>query len=349
METKSFETLKEWRSYRKKLLRTLHRLLGLDKFGPRGRVRPKIEPYVSRLERWQEEIIEKHHTDIHLHKPSPKDKFTTKRYTYPGVDGKPVSAVVRIPKNIKGKVPGIVTPHGHLQGLQIGKEGTDSIAAPLAEAGFVTFSPDAMPSGERRMEELDRFEDAGGGMRFWGERLLVTEYLPKGQTILGAQMWDLMRAIDILQGIPQVDRNKIGSIGGSQGGIHSLWIGALDERVKAVFCGSGAYLYESWAKGFRAEALFTAVPGVLKHTDIHEVAALIAPRSFISYTGEKDPAFTPKDIIAIERFARKIYALYGAEKNFGKIIHEGDHCDEFKYPDWDKYVRWFKEAFLKRY
>jgi dienelactone hydrolase len=231
----------------------------------------------------------------------------------------------------------------------VGKEGTDHIAVPLAEAGFVTFSPDAIPSGERRMEELDRMENAHNGSAFWGERLLMTEYLPKGLTILGAQMWDLMRAIDILQSIPQVDRNNIGSIGGSQGGIHSLWIGALDERVKAVFCGSGAYLYRTWEKVFKAEAFFLVVPGILKHTDIHELVALTAPRSFIAYSGEKDPAFTPQEITDIERFAEEVYALYGAEKNLSKVIHKGEHCDEFKYPDWDKYIAWFREAFSRKY
>lgn len=341
--------MQEWHAYRKELLKTLWWLLGIDKFGPRKKSKPKIEPYVSRLERWQEKIIEDYHVDIHLHKPSPKDKFISERYTYPGVDGNPVSAIVRIPKNLKGKAPAILTPHGHLRGLQVGKEGTDHIAVPLTEAGFITFAPDAMPSGERRQEELDRVEEARNGMAFWGERFLLTEYFPQGKTILAAQMWDLMRAIDILQSIPEVDKNKIGTIGGSQGGIHSLWIAALDERVKASFCGSGAALYKSWMKGFNAQAVFTVVPGIINYTDMHEVTSLIAPRSFIAYSGEKDPSFTPKDITEIEEFAKKIYALYGAEENFSKAVHKGEHCDEFKYPDWDKYVKWFKDAFSKKY
>jgi len=349
MKMKIFKTLKEWQARRKEILKTLRRLLGIDAFGPRKKVQPKIEPYKSRLEKWQEEIIEKNHIDIHLHRPSARDKFISRRYTYPGADGKEASAIVRFPKNLKGRVPAILTPHGHLRGLQIGKEGTDHIAVPLAEAGFITFSPDAIPSGERRMEELDRIENAQNGMAFWGERLLVSEYFPQGKTILGAQMWDLMRAIDILQSISEVDKNKIGAIGGSQGGIHSLWIAALDNRVKASFCGSGAYLYRTLAGDFNAQALFTAIPGILKHTDMEEVTSLIAPRSFVAYIGKKDPTFTPADIIQIECFAKKIYRLYGAEKNFSKVIHDGEHCDEFAYPDWDKYIKWFREAFSKKY
>lgn len=261
--------------------------------------------------------------------PSDKDTFITKRVVYDGMDGKDIPATLRIPKNINMPLPAVLCLHGHCPGLWFGKETTDFFAIPLTEQGYITLAPDALPSGERRFKELDPIELQYDGNAFWGERILCSEYWPHGKTLLGVQLWELMRAVDYLQTRPEVDSQRIGCMGESMGGIHTWWLSALDERIKVAVSAASLISYRVMAERRIVHALFFLVPGILKVCDTPDIISLIAPRCLLTLAGEHDPDFPIDDGKDIHKRVKEIYSSYGAEERIEQHITKGGHNSVF--------------------
>ena len=62
-------------------------------------------------------------------------------------------------------------------------------------------------------------------------------------------IWDHMRAVDVLQSMPEVDGSRIGVMGNSLGGHNSLFVAVFDPRIKAIVCSSG---FDSFLKQYCA-------------------------------------------------------------------------------------------------
>ncbi|MBM4025954.1 MAG: hypothetical protein FJ280_11205, partial [Planctomycetes bacterium] len=52
--------------------------------------------------------------------------------------------------------------------------------------------------------------------------------------LMGERLWDLMRCVDYLASLPEVDQTRIGGAGLSLGGEMTMWLGAMDERIAAT-------------------------------------------------------------------------------------------------------------------
>src|SRR5207237_10887512 len=55
-----------------------------------------------------------------------------------------------------------------------------------------------------------------------------------GANPLTQNIWDMQRSLDVLAQHPLVDPQRIGAVGLSYGGTATLFLAALDERVKAA-------------------------------------------------------------------------------------------------------------------
>ena len=58
--------------------------------------------------------------------------------------------------------------------------------------------------------------------------------LPLGLTVAGMWVWDLMQLIDYIGMRPDTHQRKIVSLGFFGGGLQTLYLAALDERVAAA-------------------------------------------------------------------------------------------------------------------
>src|SRR5439155_1124399 len=52
-------------------------------------------------------------------------------------------------------------------------------------------------------------------------------------------IWNNMRAVDLLQSLPEVDGERIGCIGHSLGGHNTMFTGVFDTRIKAMVSNCG--------------------------------------------------------------------------------------------------------------
>ena len=151
--------------------------------------------------------------------------------------------------------------------------------------------PDWLPFGERKappewVGRRDRCNVVGMG---WS-------YL--GYTMLGQNIWDGMRALDILAARPEVDPERLGVIGLSYGGTMALHLAINDPRLKAAVVSGYLSTVRGDAITMRGRGNFCLgqhVPGLLRYGDIPEMAGLIAPKPLLIESGQKDLCFIIED------------------------------------------------------
>ncbi|MGE0376878.1 MAG: alpha/beta hydrolase family protein [Planctomycetaceae bacterium] len=98
-------------------------------------------------------------------------------------------------------------------------------------------------------------------------------------------LYDAMRAIDVLESLPQVDSQRIGCVGHSLGGKEALYLAAFDERIRAAVAsepGMG-FSFTNWDAPWYLGQGIQAEDFPLNH---HQLVALIAPRPFLLLAGE---------------------------------------------------------------
>jgi dienelactone hydrolase len=112
-----------------------------------------------------------------------------------------------------------------------------------------------------------------------------------GVNPLADNLSDLVAALDVLAAHELVDPARIGAVGFSYGATMTLFLAALDERVRAAVV-SG--YFSSWRDAHRvpwnmcgSQVLF----GMLGQLDHVDLAALVAPRALLVESGRDDVLF----------------------------------------------------------
>ena len=163
-------------------------------------------------------------------------KFARQKITFAVEKGDRVPAYLLIPNGLlipsglKRKAPAMLCLHqtvGLGKGEPAGLGGSPNLhyAQELAERGYVTLAPDYPNFGDYKID------------------VYVRGYA--SATMKG--IWNHMRAVDLLQSLPEVDGERIGVIGHSLGGHNSLFVAAFDERLKVVVTSCG---FNSFRKYF---------------------------------------------------------------------------------------------------
>lgn len=254
--------------------------------------------------------------------------YSRLRITYSGLwPDHPVTAYLRIPRRLTGPAPAVLCLHGHTAGCWLGKVWQDSTAAELARRGFVTLAPDAFPFGERRDRDWDQFEweNGKGSSHFWGERTWFASLILNGQTLQGLHVWELQRAVDVLGALPEVDPSRIGSIGHSGGGVNTLWIAAIDDRICCAVSSAGVQSYSRIATRRNPVAVWNLCP-ILTVGDTPDLVGLVAPRPFLGIEGIGDGDFDAEyNREHVYPAAREVYRRCGAEDRLEQSIHQGGH------------------------
>jgi dienelactone hydrolase len=133
-------------------------------------------------------------------------------------------------------------------------------------------------------------------------------------------LWDLQRALDVLAGHPLVDDRRIGAAGLSYGATCTLFLAAVDERVRAsvVSC----YL-SSWRAAHTVpwnmcgSQILPGQIGTLEHVD---VASLVAPRALLAESGVDDLIFPVEAARETVASLRQVYAALGAPDD--ALVHD---------------------------
>jgi len=193
-----------------------------------------------------------------------------------------VTANLYIPKNRKGKVPGILFPIGHWYS---GKSSSTNhyAAVGLVKRGYVVLLYDTIGQGER-YQVLNPHAKVYSGLPFDPAVSLVGVTPTREHDMVGIQcflaginlarfvVWDGIRALDYLVSRPEVDGERIGCTGCSGGGTYTTYLTALDDRIKVAVpvcaVNSVALGFNSDESSDAEQVFMNAIPNLLDHGDL---------------------------------------------------------------------------------
>lgn len=175
--------------------------------------------------------------------------------------GGAVRVRLTVPTVGDGPFPAVVCIHGHGGDRHSVHDATTvyrGFAAALAAAGFVTIACDVGQHAVRA----------------------------PGATLLGERLADLLRCVDHLAAMAEVDPARIGCAGLSLGGEMAMWLGALDLRIAATVSSGFLTTMDQLEQG---HCLCWKLPGLRQLADFADLYALIAPRALQCQNGLGEP------------------------------------------------------------
>lgn len=229
-----------------------------------------------------------------------------RKITYQAEPGDRVPAYLFLPKIPPGeKRAAVVCLHqttnlGKGEPAGMGPNANLHYALELARRGYVTIAPDY----PRFADNQYQFE-------------VVGKY--DSNTMKG--IWNHIRAVDLLQTLPEVDGRRIGCIGHSLGGHNTMFLAVFDPRIQASVssCGFNSFpkYYDGnlagWASLYympRIKTLYHNNPAEMPF-DFTEVVAAIAPRAFFTNSPLKDANFEVSGVRDCISSAQPVYDLLG--------------------------------------
>ena len=130
---------------------------------------------------------------------------------------------------------------------------------------------------------------------------------------MGERLWDLVRCVDYLQSMPEVDEHRIGCGGLSLGGEMAMWLGAMDERIAATVSAGFLTTMDQMEQNHCMCWKFEGLRELVDFTDIY---SLIAPRPLQCQNGLLEPPtqfYVPLARKAMEAPLRQIVENAGGE------------------------------------
>ncbi len=211
------------------------------------------------------------------------------------------------------KLPGVVVFHStvdHSIRQPAGVEGKleKAFGLQLAQRGFVCFCPRHF-----LWQDNQHFAAQEQVARFHRRH-------PRSKGMAKA-LYDGVVAVNILAAQPEVDSDRLGSIGHSLGAKEVLYLAAFDERIKVTVGSEGGIGtdFSNWdAPWYLGETIKNPNFG----HEHHELLALAAPRAFLLLGG--DSADGDRSWPFIEA-ARPIYDLYPGRPRLGLYNHKKGH------------------------
>ncbi len=201
------------------------------------------------------------------------------------------------------EIAGVSGPESKALGLQLARE------------GFVVFCPRCFLWQDPSLD----YEEA------------ARRFLERRPGVLGMRkmLYDAQCAVDVLASLPEVDPERIGTVGHSLGAKETLYLAAFDERIQAAVASEGGIgltftnWHDPWYLG----------PGIHEpgfSWNHHQLLALIAPRPFLILGGESGG---PAGSTTVDgdrtwpyvKAALPVYDLYGEPARIGLYNHRQGH------------------------
>jgi dienelactone hydrolase len=150
-----------------------------------------------------------------------------------------------------------------------------------------------------------------------------------GYTLLAQNIWDGMRALDVLAERPEVDPSRLAVLGLSYGGTMATHLAINDPRLKVAIVSGYLSTVRGDAITMRGRGNFCGaqhVPGLLRYGDIPDMLGLIAPKPLLIEAGRRDDCFVIEDVRPAYAHLERIYRAAGCPERLAYDEHDGAHA-----------------------
>jgi dienelactone hydrolase len=207
-------------------------------------------------------------------------------------------------------------------------DSTRQIGLQLAKRGFVVFCPRCF-----LWQNVSGYREA------------VANFRKRHPKTLGMHkmLYDAQRGIDVLESLAYVDVQRIGAVGHSLGAKETLYLAALDDRIKAAVASEGGIRFGStnWDASWY---LGRGIDDPKFPRNHHELLAIIAPRPFLILAGGRGAADNERNWPYLAA-AQPVYRLYDSPVRLGMFNHGRGHSVP---PEaFSRMVEWL-ETYLER-
>jgi dienelactone hydrolase len=278
--------------------------------------------------------------------------------------GPKTEAVFLKPAGTHGRLPAILALHDHGGNKFMGWRKivrTDSTPWPIqeqhqakyyggvgwaneiAKRGYAVLVHDTFPFGSRRVMVKDVPEQIReGGVdpspddlagiakynKFAAEHENVMEksLLAAGTTWPGVYLVEDQRALDVLSSRPEVDPMRIGCAGLSGGGMRTMFLGGMDDRIKvAVAVGFTTTWRDFLLNKSFTHTWMTFVPLLPKDLDFPEILALRAPAPTMVLNSREDGLYTLPQMQRADAMIADTFKRAHAADRYKSIYYDGGH------------------------
>ncbi len=292
--------------------------------------------------------------------------------------GRPTDAIVLKPQDAKGRLPAILALHDHGGNKYLGtrkitqtaqtqhpavvahqQESYDGLAwaNEIAKKGYVVMVSDAFPFASRRVLFRDVPEHLRKGMHDndpeniehiraynnWAaehEHIMAKSLFSAGTTWPGVFFAEDKTALDILCARPDVDATKVGCGGLSGGGMRTVFLGGLDDRIQCAVCVGFMTTWRDFVlnKSF-THTWMTYVPLLPRYLDFPEILGLRAPLPTLVQNDNEDDLYTLPEMKNADMILNNIYKKAGMQDRYKCSFYPGPH--KFDKPMQEEAFSWF--------
>lgn len=318
-------------------------------------------------------------TEIRIDDISEFDGLRIERLSWQLPYGPRTRAVLLKPAQATGKLPAVLGLHDHGGNKYFGHEkitrtgpdvhplikhaqtqyyGGTAWANELAKRGYVVLVHDAFAFASRKVrmqdvaqpalqgaspvEEDDSPEAIAAYNRWAGthEHLLAKSLFCAGTTWPGVFLSEDQRALDYLCSRPDVDADRVGCAGLSGGGLRTVYLGGLDERIRCACC---VGMMTTWRDYLlhkcHTHTWMIYIPLLPRDLDYPEILALRAPAATLVLNDSEDQLFTLTEMERADRMMRAVFDKAGAADHYRCSFYPGPH--KFDVPMQAEAFQWF--------
>ena len=278
--------------------------------------------------------------------------------------GRPTEAILLKPVNAKGRLPAILGFHDHGGNKYFGTrkitrtsdhrhplmevhqndyyEGL-AWANEIAKSGYVVLVPDAFTFASRRVMMQDVPEHLRKGLNDddpenpkninaynqWAgehEHIMAKSLFSGGTTWPAVFFAEDRKALDILCARDDVDAKRVGCGGLSGGGLRTVFMAGLDDRIKCAVC---VGFMSTW-KDFLLNKSYTHtwmtyVPMLPNELDFPEILGLRAPLPALVLNDEEDDLYTLPEMKRADEILSEVYKKANAASHYKCSYYPGPH------------------------
>lgn len=245
-----------------------------------------------------------------------------------------VTANCYVPEG-EGPHPGVLFLCGHVDAAKADRW-NQRAAIELALNGFVVLVVDPISQGERhqyRDPETGEAILAGGGGVF-AHCYAGQACFYAGANLARYMIHDARCGLDYLLDRDDVDGDRIGVTGTSGGGIQTLYLALLDDRIDAAApCCAVTERSEWLGTGKRIDAEQAPYGAIPRGINFDDFLTGMAPRPVCVGAAAWDEYFPIEGVHETVGRAREVYDLHDARENVDLVVADEPHCSVYELGD----------------